>query len=115
MRDLTELNKLEQWLIANNIRYERIDKEDIPIDESLKYCLAQFEQHQICVPGYDSERREWDAICHRGSYGAEEGLLEIMGTIVRENDGYSVEGWLTAEEVIERIKEKYFKKKKKKY
>ena len=110
MRSLKELNKLEQWLIANNIHYERIDKEDIPIDEAHPYCLAQFEQHQICVPEYDVQRREWDAICHRGSYGAEVGLLEIMGTIVRDNAGDSVEGLLTADEVIERIKEKYFQK-----
>ena len=110
MRNLTELNKLEQWLVANNIHYERIDKEDIPIDEAHPYCLAQFEHHQICVPEYDCERREWDAICNRGSYGAEEGLLEIMGTIVRDDAGDSVEGWLTAEDVIERVKEKYFKK-----
>ena len=109
MRNLKELNKLEQWLIANDIHYERIDKEDMPIDESLPYCLVQLEQHQICVPEYDSERREWDAICHRDSYGAEVGLLEIMGTIVRDNAGDSVEGWLTAEDVIERVKEKYFK------
>ena len=26
MRNLKELNKLEQWLIANNIHYERIDE-----------------------------------------------------------------------------------------
>lgn len=110
MRNLKELNKLEQWLIDNDVKYERIDKEDIPIDEAHPYCLSQFEQHQICVPEYDPQHREWDAICHRGSYGAEEGLLEIMGTIVRDNAGDSVEGWLTAEDVIERIKEKYFQK-----
>ena len=110
MRNLKELNKLEQWLVANNIHYERIDKEDIPIDEEHPYCLVQFEQHQICVPEQDYIRREWDAVCHRGSYGAEEGLLEIMGTIVRDNAGDNVEGWLTAEEVIERIKEKYLLK-----
>ena len=44
-----------------------------------------------------------DAICHAGSYGHEEGLLEIMGLV----EGDSVEGYLTAEEVFERIKKNY--------
>ena len=32
-----------------------------------------------------------------------EGLLEIMGTLVRPEDRDSVAGWLTAEDVIKRI------------
>ncbi len=97
MRDLTNLNKLEQYLINHKIPYERIDEDD-----------QQFylDRHQICVP-CDREGREWDAICQRGSYGAEEGLLEIMGTIVSPLAGDSVEGWLTAEDVIARIEDKY--------
>lgn len=45
-----------------------------------------------------------DAICHDGSYGREAGLLEIMGVLVDEaktND--TVEGWLTADEILKRI------------
>lgn len=45
-----------------------------------------------------------DAICHDGSYGREKGLLEIMGILVDEaktND--TVEGWLTADEILKRI------------
>lgn len=110
LRNLKELDKLEQWLIDNGIKYERIDKDDIPIDKDHTYCLMQFEQHQICVPEYDVQHREWDAICYRGSCGAEEGLLKISGTIVRDDSGDSVEGWLTAEDVTERVKEKYFQK-----
>lgn len=46
----------------------------------------------------------WDAICHSGSYGHEQGLLEIMGTIVRaDDDDDDVEGWLTAEEILQRL------------
>lgn len=48
-----------------------------------------------------------DAICHDGSYGREEGLLEIMGILVDEtktND--TVEGWLTADEILKRIDER---------
>ena len=47
--------------------------------------------------------QDWDAICHDFSYGHEEGLLEIMGSLVREDIGDEVEGWLTAEAVIERM------------
>lgn len=47
-----------------------------------------------------------DAICHSGSYGHEEGLLEIMG-LTRNGD--SVEGWLTSEEVFDRIFEDWNK------
>lgn len=47
-----------------------------------------------------------DAVCHSGSYGHEEGLLEIMG--LTHNDD-SVEGWLTSEEVFDRIFEDWSK------
>lgn len=43
-----------------------------------------------------------DAICHSGSYGRNDGLLEIMGLVDEEAVGDEVEGWLTAEEVFER-------------
>ena len=45
---------------------------------------------------------KWDAICHDGSYGREEGLLEIMGSIVKI-DYDTVEGYLTAQEILERV------------
>lgn len=41
-----------------------------------------------------------DCVCHSGSYGNENGLLEIMfGNFTGD-----VEGWLTAEEVFKRFK-----------
>ena len=49
MRDLTNLNQLEQYLKTHNIPYERIDKEDKFLDENHKYCLLEFERHQIGV------------------------------------------------------------------
>lgn len=45
-------------------------------------------------------------ICHWGSYGHEDGLLEIMG-LTENEDG--IEGWLTAKEVFRRIKEDWQK------
>ena len=49
-----------------------------------------------------------DAICHSGGYGHEEGLLEIMG-LTRNDNGDCVEGWLTSEEVFDRISEDWNK------
>lgn len=43
----------------------------------------------------------WDAICGYGSYGFKQGLLEVMGNIQGDN---GVEGWLTAEQVMEMAK-----------
>lgn len=101
MRDLTELNRLEEYLKANGIPYERIS-EDTKYDPEYPNCIENLERHQLIV--YDERgNRLWDAICHEGSYGAEEGLLEIYGEIVSPMAGDSVEGWLTAEDVIKRI------------
>lgn len=102
-RDLTQLNKLEQYLKDNNIHYERFDNEDIPLSPTITYAFKEMERHQICVPSYSAQSREWDVICQRGSYGAEEGLLEIYRSIVDPYAGDSVEGWLTADDVIARI------------
>ncbi len=102
MTDLTEMNKLEQYLKSKGIPYERIDEDQI-LD--LHGHVIKLDRHQICVPVKDNKQREWDAICHYGSYGYEEGLLEIMGSIVHESDGDSVVGYLTAQDVIKRIEE----------
>lgn len=45
-----------------------------------------------------------DAICNRHSFGGADGLLEIMGLVDEKEIGDAVEGWLTAEEVFNRIK-----------
>ena len=88
---MSELDKLEQYLKDKGIRYKRIEQN-----------TDTWGRHQINV--YDSEGNIlWDAICHRGSYGFEEGLLEIYGKIVTAEDGDSVVGWLTADDVIKRI------------
>jgi hypothetical protein len=95
-RDLTQLNKLEEYLKRNGIRYRRIDVLD-----------PCFDRHQIVVGGdLEPGACDWDAICHRGSYGCEDGLLEIMGSIVDEKRvGDCVEGYLMAADVIKRIEE----------
>ena len=89
---MSELDKLEAYLKENEFEYERIDEPSAG---------NPWPKHQIIVRK-DGEI-QWDAICHRGSYGFEQGLLEIYGNIVTEEDGDSVVGWLTADDVIKRI------------
>lgn len=92
--DLHELDKLEAYLKQHGIQYERFD-EDRVIDGD--GCAVNQGRHQIVGDG-------WDAICHRGSYGYEDGLLEVMGSrVVPESEGYAVCGYLTAEDVIARL------------
>lgn len=92
----SELDKLEQYLKKKKIKYTRVDKDyRYPdIDEPLLY---KFDQHQIKVLD-DAGGVVWDAICHYGSYGYEQGLLEVMGEEILGHD--DVEGWLTAKDVI---------------
>lgn len=102
----SELDKLEEYLISRRITFERID-EDAQFDEANR-TVIRYARHQICVPCSPEEGKcRWDAICQPGSYGYEEGLLEIYGEIVnRPEDGDSVVGFLTAADVIQRLEER---------
>ena len=104
-RDLTELNKLEEYLKKNGIKYRRRDEEhtyNVSIDGKEKD--VTIDKHQIVA--FDPKKVQlWDVICHYGSYGADQGLLEIMGDIVEKDEG-DVVGFLTADDVIERIERK---------
>lgn len=44
----------------------------------------------------------WDVVINRMSYGHSSGLLEIYGSIVRNEDD-EVEGYLTADEILARL------------
>lgn len=62
------------------------------------------ENNQIIV--YSDKERQWDVVCHKYSYGGKDGLLEIYGNI--GNLAYSdnsVDGWLTAEDLIKKYLE----------
>ena len=48
-----------------------------------------------------------DVICHEYSYGGKEGLLEIMGIVDATKTSDFVEGYLTADEIFERIAKHY--------
>lgn len=99
---MTEMEKLVEYLDKSRANYERIKETNIvPFPDGNDRDIGR---NQVVV--YDTEGKiKWDAICHYGSYGYEAGLLEIMGDIVDEGkDGDSVAGWLTAEDVIKRVK-----------
>ena len=105
---MSELDKLQAYLEVNGYGFKRIDT---PAPDTLKVVYGDNdwtkglgERHQIVVYGKD-RHVVWDAICHWGSYGYEQGLLEIMGSIVRGQAG-GVEGWLTAQKIIDRLEGK---------
>ena len=106
MTYLKELDTLENYLKEHDIPYRRIDDTGPynPVDG------RYFDRHQIMVykdknDMYDNnEHWIWNAICHYGSYGHSNGLLEISGSLVdEEKTGDSVEGYLFASEIIERL------------
>lgn len=77
-------DKMEKLLIENNIQYTR---------------RSLYEGWQFYINGTDG-----DIVCHGGSYGGDSGLWESMGFDWDEED---VTGHLTAQEVINRLKEYY--------
>lgn len=77
-------DKMEKLLIENNIEYNRI---------------RLYEGWQFFISNTDG-----DIICHRGSYGGNDGLWESMGFVWDEGD---VTGHLTAEDIIRMLKENY--------
>ena len=95
---MTQMEKLENMLNLSNIPFE--------ITEHWS------NTEQIWYPS--RENCICDLVCFGdtilgGSYGHEKGLLEIMGLVDEEEVGDdSVEGWLTAEEVFDRIWDDYF-------
>lgn len=74
-----------------------LDLTNIPYELTMDSCGN--EDNQIWYPNRD--HAICDVICHKYSYGGEDGYLEMMG--LSENDDDDVEGWLTAEEVFFRI------------
>ena len=77
-------DKMEKLLIENNIEYNRI---------------RLYEGWQFYIDGTDG-----DIVCHRGSYGGNDGLWESMGFVWDEGD---VTGRLTAEDIVRMLKENY--------
>lgn len=88
----TEMTKLIEILTKSNIPFEITPCWGAP------QVWYPNRKHAVC-----------DAVCHKFSYGGKDGLLEIMGLVDEEEGGDDVEGYLTAEEVANRIFEHYHK------
>ena len=86
---MSEINQTEMMKLAFGLR-----------DRDIKFSVKSFfDGIQIIVGDWD-----WDAICHSGSYGHEDGLIEVMGLPQCQDD---VIGYLTAEDVLKMVDEPY--------
>lgn len=99
MAKYTEIFKLKGMLEKANIPFDWRDGTHI------FECIGE-EKYQIEYPcTYRDGERECSIIQGYGTYGAEQNLLEIMGLLTpEESEQDSVCGWLSAENVFERIK-----------
>lgn len=97
MNNISELDKLEEYLKDKGIQYGRYDANEVRNSDGM---LITMDRHQICVGEKENGTWDWDVICQYGSYGFKEGLLEGLGSIFS-----GAEGWLTAEDVIKRMED----------
>lgn len=85
MKKIETINQNEMIALAFGLR-----------DRDIKFeSCSFFDGLQIRCDG-------WDAICHRGSYGSDRGLIEVMGLPQCKDD---VIGFLSAEEVLAMVDE----------
>lgn len=103
--------KTGRW--TTNEKYQEILKLDRMLTEAgIPHTLeTSMDGWQLCYP---SNRQDdeciMDAIEKMGSYGSESDKLEIMGLLTPEEESHdSVLGYLTAEDVFERIRNHFFK------
>lgn len=93
-------------ILDPDINFEEFDKlERLLVDAEIPYEKQRnFSGKQIAYPRFGDDL-VCSVILHRGSYGHEEGLLEIMGLLTDEEyERDSVAGCLTADDVFNRIK-----------
>lgn len=81
---------------------EMLEKENIPF-----VFRDLFDGFQICYPDKDCKNRICSVIEHDGSYGHNQDELEIMGLRSDEETDDVVLGYLTAEDVFNRIYKHY--------
>lgn len=87
--DTSELIRLAEKLDTDGIHYNFVVCED----EKFNF----YQIHSLLL--FDSYTYIWDAIIGDGTYGAEDGLLEVFGYNLDD-----VIGWLPADEAYEKIK-----------
>lgn len=82
--EVSEMDKLQEWLDKNNIKYDRFIEG------------GKINRNQILI---QTDKIELSFICHYGSYGYKQGLIEMYDF---QNEPL---GFLTAEDCINKIKE----------
>lgn len=112
----TEIFKLKEMLEKANIPFVYKDESwDRPIlneDWNKIIQTTKWYHYHIYYPT-KGERRICSIIQGDGSYGREQDLLEIMGLLTKKEEKHnSVAGYLTAEDVFNRIQKHYKKSKK---
>ena len=99
MENLQELDKLEKLLRERGLNVERCDE----VKNFELPWIGEITRHQVTVID-EKGKVVFDAICQTGSYGYQQGLLEIMdGTLKLTKVDDEVEGWLTADEIMKRL------------
>jgi hypothetical protein len=78
----------------------KLAKADIPYELRVLYDTIQ-----VWYPSVKNNVA--DVVCHEWSMGNKDGLLEIMGLVDETKTGDVVEGYLTADEIFERIAKHY--------
>jgi hypothetical protein len=90
--------------INNQYKREPLRLASMCLAHDIPFEIAEYWNGLIIgYPSLQTDERVSDAVCHDGSYGRQDGLLELMGLLTEEEleeDG--VLGWLTAEQVFER-------------
>lgn len=78
-----------------------LDENGIPwVDKSERYTYPKEGDFEIDRTHFEFRGYYWSAINGCGTYGEEEGLIELMSTAV--NDGEPI-GYLTADEVMDLV------------
>lgn len=90
-----ELDKLQSYLAEHGYYYTRV-----------KPSLSGYPNGVFVFSDPEKTKKLWDAMCHPGTYGYEQGKLEVMGDVILTDDEKcfdSVVGYLTADDIIQRL------------
>ena len=113
MKKYKEIFKLKKMLEDEHIPFNWIENwgyDGTELEVARRVAPDLTERYQICYPVFASEGRVLSAVQGFGTYGAEDDLIEIMGLLTPEEKKHDVvAGYLTAEDVFERIKNHYKK------
>lgn len=100
---MAEFDKLQDYLLTHYYNVDIVHRGRQMHGRPPVWMLVQSEHHQLIVyDTKDANLRLWDAVISDYSYGHEDGLLEVMGSLVGDRSD-TVEGWLTAGEIIRRL------------